>query len=78
MQKSVTIYSTQTCHYCQLAKQFFADNGVQYTNVDVGVDRQKAREMVEKTGQMGVPVIEVGEEVIIGFDEDRLRSLLGL
>lgn len=78
MQKSVTIYSTQTCHYCQLAKQFFADNGVQYTNVDVGADRQKAREMVEKTGQMGVPVIEVGEEIIIGFDEERLRSALGL
>lgn len=78
MSNSVTIYSTQTCHYCNLAKQFFADNNVEYTNIDVGVDREKAREMVEKTGQMGVPVIDVNGETIIGFDEERLRAALGL
>ncbi len=77
-QPAVTIYSTQTCHYCHLAKQFFADNNVEYTNIDVGADREKAREMVEKTGQMGVPVIEIGTEVIIGFDEERIRAALAI
>lgn len=77
-QPAVTIYSTQTCHYCHLAKQFFDENGVQYTNIDVGADREKAREMVEKTGQMGVPVIEIGNEVIIGFDEERIRAALAI
>ena len=76
--KQVTIYSTATCHFCQLAKAFFDENNVEYTNVDVGADQEKAREMVEKSGQMGVPVIFVGEEMVIGFDEARLRDLLGL
>lgn len=77
-QPAVTIYSTPTCHYCNLAKEFFKQNGVTYTEINVGADKEKAREMVKKTGQMGVPVIEVGNETIIGFNEEKLRALLSI
>ncbi len=80
--ETVKIYSTPTCVYCNLAKQFFADNNVKYEEFNVAEDQEKAEEMVEKTGQMGVPVISITvkgkEEVIVGFQEDRIRELLGL
>ena len=76
--KQVTIYSTPTCHFCQMAKQFFADNKIEYTNHDVSTDVEKRNEMIEKSGQMGVPVIYIGDEMIVGYDEEKLRSLLGL
>ena len=76
--KNVTIYSTPTCHFCQAAKEFFKENGVEFTEHDVSSDSEKRSEMVERSGQMGVPVIFVGSEMIIGFDESKLRSLLGL
>ncbi len=78
MDKQVIIYSTPTCHYCQAAKEFLADNNIQYTEHDVATDTEKRDEMVEKTGQMGVPVIEIGDEVMVGYDEDKLKELLGL
>lgn len=82
MAKPVTIYTTKTCGYCRHAKDFMQAHGVQYTEVDVGVDQQKAREMIEKSGQMGVPVIVVGEgadeELIVGYDQRRLASSLGI
>lgn len=82
MSKPVTIYSTKTCGYCKLAKEFMDTKGVGYTDIDVGVDQAKAREMIEKSGQMGVPVIVVGEgseeELIVGFDQNRLAQSLGL
>lgn len=71
----VTVYSTQNCPYCRLAKAFLERYNVPYRSVDVGVDRKAAKEMVELSGQYGVPVIVVGDEVIIGFDTDRLREL---
>ncbi len=78
----VIIYSTPTCGYCTLAKDFLQEKGVAYTEVDVSVDQQKAQEMVEKTGQMGVPVIVINkdgqEEVLVGFDQAQLSNLLGL
>jgi len=78
----VTIYSTPTCGYCTMAKDFLREKGVEFTDIDVSVDQQKAQEMVEKTGQMGVPVIVVNkdgqEEVIVGFDQVQLTNLLGL
>ena len=78
----VTIYSTPTCGYCTLAKDFLQEKGVAFTEVDVSVDQQKAQEMVEKTGQMGVPVIIINkdgqEEVLVGFDQVQLTNLLGL
>ena len=74
--KDVTIYSTETCHYCVLAKDFFHDNSIEFKEYNVGIDIAKRREMVEKSGQMGVPVIDVGGEIIVGFNEGRLRELL--
>jgi glutaredoxin-like YruB-family protein len=76
--KNVTIYSTPTCVYCNMAKNFFKANGVAYTEHNVATDLEKRREMIEKTGQMGVPVIDTGTEVVIGFDEERLKTSLGI
>lgn len=82
MAKPVTIYTTDTCGYCKAAKEFMTSQGVQYTEVNVGRDQAKAREMIEKSGQMGVPVIVVGEgadeQLIVGFDQRRLASSLGI
>lgn len=78
MEKEVVIYSTPTCHFCQTTKEFFKENNVEYTEHDVSVDQEKRAEMIEKSGQMGVPVIFIGEEMIIGYDEDRLKQLLEL
>lgn len=77
-QKTVTIYSTPTCHFCHMAKDFFDTNSIAYTDHNVMEDREKAKEMVEKSGQMGVPVIFIGDEMVIGFDEGRIRELLGM
>tara|TARA_B100000508_G_scaffold140487_1_gene141715 strand:+ start:2288 stop:2590 length:303 start_codon:yes stop_codon:yes gene_type:complete len=72
----VVIYSTPVCHFCQAAKEFFSANDVSYTEHDVAADADKRQEMIDMTGQMGVPVIKVGDDVIIGFDEDKLKELL--
>jgi len=77
-QKQVTIYSTPTCHFCHAAKDFFAENKIQFTDYNVATDLPKRKEMVEKSGQMGVPVIEVGDELVVGFDQDRLKELLAV
>ncbi len=80
MSKPVTIYSTTTCVYCRAAKDFFKQHGITYSEIDVGSDAAKAREMIEKSGQMGVPVIVVGEgadeQLIVGYDKARLTHLL--
>jgi glutaredoxin 3 len=73
----VTIYSTPVCHFCQEAKAFFKDNDVAYTEHDVAADAEKRHEMIDMTGQMGVPVIKIGNDVVIGYDEGKLRELLG-
>jgi len=75
---AVTIYSTPTCHFCHAAKDFFTANGVAFTDYNVGSDLAKRKEMIEKSGQMGVPVITVGKDLIVGFDEARLRELLAV
>lgn len=76
--KNVTIYTTQTCGYCKMAKDFFVEKGVAYTEHNVGVDLEKRKEMIEKSGQMGVPVIDIDGELVVGFDKNRLSELLGL
>ena len=82
MQKPVTIYTTKTCGYCKATKEFFKEKNVQYTEIDVSASQDKAKEMIEKSGQMGVPVIIIGEgkeeELIVGFDQQRLTEALGL
>jgi glutaredoxin-like YruB-family protein len=76
MEKTVTIYSTPVCHFCQTAKEYFKDNNVEYTEHDVAADQEQRQEMIEMTGQMGVPVIKIGDEVVVGFDEDKVKELL--
>lgn len=76
--KNITIYSTPTCVYCNMAKTFFKDNNVPFTEYDVATDLTKRKEMIDKTGQMGVPVIEAGDKIIIGFDESQIRATLGI
>jgi glutaredoxin-like YruB-family protein len=74
--KEVTIYSTKTCHYCQLAKAYFKEHNVAYTEYNVGEDAEKRKEMVELTGQLGVPVIRIGDTVLVGFQEKMVADLL--
>jgi len=76
--KKVEIYTTPTCHYCKMAKEFFQTNGVEYTEHDVLADMKAREEMVQKSGQMGVPVIFIDDEMTVGFDEEKITSLLGL
>lgn len=76
--KPVTIYTTQTCGYCKMAKEFFQKNNIQYTEYDVGTDLQRREEMIAKSGQMGVPVITVGDDMVIGFNKPKLIELLGI
>ncbi len=76
--KKVVIYSTPTCHFCHQAKEFFKNNNVDFTDYDVSVDAEKRSEMIEKSGQLGVPVIFVDSEMVIGFDEGKLKSILGV
>ena len=78
MDKKVVIYSTPTCHFCHAAKDFFKANNVEFTDYDVQADAERRQEVVEKSGQMGVPVIFIGDEMIIGFDEDKIKELLKL
>ncbi|MDB5194335.1 MAG: Glutaredoxin-like protein YruB-family [Parcubacteria group bacterium] len=76
---TVEIYSTPTCHFCHMAKDFFSTYDVPFTDHNVAADREKLSEMINKSGQMGVPVIVVdNKEIIVGFDRDHLVELLGI
>lgn len=76
---TIEIYTTPTCHFCHMAKDYFTEKGVAFIEYDVMSDIAKRQEMVEKTGQMGVPVIVVDKkDVIIGFDQSTLEHLLGI
>lgn len=83
MSAKVIIYSTPTCAFCKMAKEYFQENNVEYTDYNVAENQDKAQEMIEKSGQMGVPVILITpeggqEEMVIGFDKERIAKLLGL
>ncbi|MCI0565844.1 glutaredoxin family protein [bacterium] len=74
--KNVAIYTTPTCQYCKMTKEFFKEKNIQYTEYDVSTDETKRNEMIQKSGQMGVPVILIGEDLVIGFDKPKLSELL--
>ena len=76
--KKVTIYTTPTCGYCKLAKEFFKEHNVTYNEVNVASDMNAQQEMIKKSGQMGVPVIEIDGAIVVGYDPDKLSGLLGL
>ena len=72
------MYSTPTCTYCNAAKDFFKKHSIAYEAVDVASDVARRKEMIEKSGQMGVPVILVDDEIIVGFNEQKLARILGI
>ncbi len=74
----VNIYTTPTCTFCRMAKSYFKENNINYEEFDVSEDREKAQEMIEKSGQMGVPVIDIDGNLVVGFDKARIKQLLGL
>jgi glutaredoxin-like YruB-family protein len=76
--KKVTIYSTPTCHFCHMAKEFFTEKGVAFEDIDVASNQEARAEMIDMTGQMGVPVIRIEDDVIIGFNKPKIAELLGI
>lgn len=74
----VKIYSTPTCPYCHMAKDFLKENKVEFEDIDVAADVKARNEMIDKSGQMGVPVIQIGNEYIVGFNKERVKELLHL
>ena len=76
--KKVVIYSTPTCHFCQMSKEYFKENGVAYEEFNVASDMERRTEMVDKSGGMAVPVIDIDGQIVVGFDKERLAELLEL
>jgi glutaredoxin-like YruB-family protein len=72
------MYTTDTCHYCHLAKDYFKENNIAYNEFNVGTDMVKRKEMMEISKQLGVPVIKIDDSVIVGFDQEKIAGLLGL
>ena len=75
---TVSIYTTPTCHFCHMAKEFFKEKGIAYEEYNVATDQAKRKEMVDMTGQLGVPVIRIDDNLIIGFNKPKIVELLGL
>ena len=78
MDKKVKVYSTPTCPYCKMIKEFLKENNIPFEDIDVSSDRAAADEMIAKSGQMGVPVIDIDGEIITGFDKTKISASLGL
>lgn len=76
--KKVKVYSTSTCPYCKMLKAFLKEQAVSFENVDVGLDREAAKEMMDKSGQMGVPVLDIEGKIIVGFDKGAITKELGI
>ncbi len=75
---TVIIYSTPTCHFCHMAKDFFKANNIVYTDKNAATDMVARKESIAKSGQMGVPVIDIDGQIVVGFNEPKLRELLGI
>jgi glutaredoxin-like YruB-family protein len=78
MSKSVKVYSTPTCPWCIRTKQFLKDNNIVFEDIDVGEDEKAAEEMVAKSGQMSVPVLDIEGVIIVGYDLGKIRNTLGI
>ncbi|MBA7533591.1 Glutaredoxin 3 [subsurface metagenome] len=76
MKKKIKVYGVPTCPFCKRAKEFFKDKGFDFEDLDVSVNHDLAKEMIKKSGQMSVPVIEVDGKIIIGFDKEKIETLL--
>lgn len=75
---NIVIYSTPTCAFCKQAKEYFKNKDIPYSDIDVASNPDKAQELIEKSGQMGVPVIDIDGEIIVGFDQSAINKKLGL
>lgn len=78
MDKTVKVYSTPTCPYCIRAKQFLKENNIVFDDIDVSLNQPAAEEMVQKSGQMGVPVLDINGQIIVGFDKEKIKQALSL
>ncbi len=78
MNKTVKVYSTTSCPYCIRAKQFLKENNITFEDIDVSANQAAGEEMVRKSGQMGVPVLEIDGQIIVGFDKERIKQALGI
>jgi glutaredoxin 3 len=76
MARSISIYTTSTCPYCAMLKDFLKEKGFEFINFDVGGDNEKLKEMREKSGQFGVPVIDIDGRIIVGFDKEEIEKAL--
>lgn len=74
----VKVYSTPVCPYCNKVKAFLEENDVDFEEVDVSKDKEAAKRMIKKSGQRGVPVVEIGEKMIVGFNKGKIKEALGL
>ncbi|MFA5773352.1 MAG: glutaredoxin family protein [Candidatus Paceibacterota bacterium] len=74
----VTVYSTPTCHFCRMAKDFFTSKGIVYEDFDVSSNLEKRKEMIDKSGQMGVPVIAIDDKLVVGFNKPKIMELLDI
>jgi len=75
---NVKVYSTPTCPYCKMAKAYLAESNIPFEDIDVSVNQPAAQEMIAKSGQMGVPVIDIDGKVVVGFDKAKINQYLGL
>lgn len=73
---AIIVYSTPTCPYCTMLKQFLSEKGVEFEAVDVSTDTVRAQEMIDKSGQMGVPVADINGEIIVGFNKEAVEAAL--
>ena len=78
MAQKVIVYSTATCPYCIMIKNFLTEQKIPFENIDVGKDREAAKAMIEKSGQMGVPVVDIDGTIIIGFNKPEIIKALGI
>jgi glutaredoxin 3 len=78
MDKKILIYSTPTCTYCIILKKYLEEKNISYEEVDVSQNEEVQKEMIEKTNQMGVPVVDIDGEIIIGFDKEKIDKILNL
>ncbi|MAG50484.1 NrdH-redoxin [archaeon] len=74
----IIVYSTESCPYCHQLKDFLKKNKIKFTNIDVSKDKEKSKEMIDKSGQMGVPVMDIDGKIIIGFDKEKIKKELKL
>jgi len=78
MEHSIKIYSTPSCPYCHMLKQYLGEKGFKYEDIDVAADQKAREDMVEKSGQMGVPVSDIDGEIVVGFNKEKVNELLGI